>query len=194
MTRTHHGASCLAASKRHMPSSTITINRAPVLTLWAAVVAEELGFTRDEALSLGKAVAGLTAQSKGRRLGVFQPASKEIKAARARKRGEEFWIELCGRPVPALNTADGVRAVSGSAIIASDGVERYLRGKFGDALETARNAMRVLAAAFKPDALREKAFALYTEFRPSVPAGVTGWGAKGRLDLGFIRSLAAKAR
>ena len=35
----------------------IKINRAPALTLWAAVVAERLGF--DEALTLGRAVAGL---------------------------------------------------------------------------------------------------------------------------------------
>jgi hypothetical protein len=48
---------------------TVTINRAPVLTLWASVMAESLGFERDEALTLGKAVAGLTAQSKGQRLG-----------------------------------------------------------------------------------------------------------------------------
>jgi hypothetical protein len=41
----------------------IVINRAPVSTLWAATVAERLGFARDEALSLGKAVAGLTAQA-----------------------------------------------------------------------------------------------------------------------------------
>ena len=44
-----------------MTTKTILINRAPVLTLWAAVVAERLGFNRDEALSLGKALAGLTA-------------------------------------------------------------------------------------------------------------------------------------
>jgi hypothetical protein len=41
----------------------ITINRAPVLTLWAAVVAERLGFDRAEALTLGKAVAGLNPHS-----------------------------------------------------------------------------------------------------------------------------------
>jgi len=39
----------------------IRINRAPVLTLWAAVVAERLGFDRDTALTLGQAVAGLSA-------------------------------------------------------------------------------------------------------------------------------------
>jgi hypothetical protein len=41
----------------------VKVNRAPVLTLWAAVVAERLGYERDEALTLGKAVAGLNAQS-----------------------------------------------------------------------------------------------------------------------------------
>ena len=56
-----------------MAQDRILINRAPVLTLWAAVVAERLGFDRKEALSLGKAVAGLTAQSKGRRLGILHP-------------------------------------------------------------------------------------------------------------------------
>jgi hypothetical protein len=50
---------------------TISLNRAPVLTLWAAVVAQRLGFDEDEALTLGKAVAGLNAQAKGRRLGSF---------------------------------------------------------------------------------------------------------------------------
>jgi hypothetical protein len=33
-----------------MPTRTISINRAPVLTLWAAVVAQRLGFNEDEAL------------------------------------------------------------------------------------------------------------------------------------------------
>jgi hypothetical protein len=42
----------------------ILINRTPVLTLWVATVAERLGFDEDEALSLGKAVAGMNAQSK----------------------------------------------------------------------------------------------------------------------------------
>lgn len=55
---------------------TIEINRAPVLTLWAAIVAERLGYRHDEALTLGKAVAGLNAQSKGRRLGIYKPSEK----------------------------------------------------------------------------------------------------------------------
>jgi hypothetical protein len=45
-----------------MAENKIVINRAPVLTLWAAVVAARLGFKPDEALSLGEALAGLNAQ------------------------------------------------------------------------------------------------------------------------------------
>ncbi|MBM3483736.1 MAG: hypothetical protein FJX66_10595 [Alphaproteobacteria bacterium] len=63
-------------------SRTITINRAPVLTLWAAVVAERLGFEWHEALTLGRAVAGLTAHSKGERLGLFEPTPEAIKDKR----------------------------------------------------------------------------------------------------------------
>ena len=55
-----------------MASKTVSINRAPVLTLWATVVARRLGFDKDEALSLARAVAGLNAYSKGRRLGLFR--------------------------------------------------------------------------------------------------------------------------
>jgi type II secretory pathway component PulK len=65
-----------------MPTKTISINRAPVLTLWAAVVAERLGFDQDEALTLGKAVAGLNAQAKGQRLGIFKPHEETVKKAR----------------------------------------------------------------------------------------------------------------
>jgi len=45
--------------------SSVMVNRAPVLTLWAAIVAEVLGFEHDEALTVGRAVAGLNAYSKG---------------------------------------------------------------------------------------------------------------------------------
>ena len=175
-----------------MAESKITINRAPVLTLWALVVAERLGYDRNEALSLAKAVAGLTAQSKGRRLGIYKPVPMEIKKARGKKRGEEFWVQLCGRPVPAISTADGVRAVKDDKPIEPEGVERYLESKFGEALEGVWEAMRELARAFKPADLAEQAFRLYEKFRPSIPEGVAGWGAKGELDLHRIHSLASQ--
>src|ERR1051325_7935300 len=96
-----------------MTSKTISINRAPVLTLWAAVVAQRLGFNEDEALTLGRAVAGLNAQVKGRKLGIFKPPEEKPKKARQKEPGQRFLIEVCGRPVLATNTEDGIRAARG---------------------------------------------------------------------------------
>src|ERR1035438_3861313 len=169
-----------------MTANKIQINRAPVLTLWASVVAERLGYKHDEALSLGKEVAGLNAQSKGQRLGIFKPVPQEVKKARARKRGEEFLIEICGRQVPAINTPDGMRAVIKNQPIDAMSVERYLESKFGSSLGTARAAMRDLAKAFRPEQLLKDAFSLYEQFRLAIPEGVTGWGAKGTLNIDRI--------
>jgi hypothetical protein len=177
-----------------MNAHRILINRAPVLTLWAAIVAERLGFKQDEALSLGKAVAGLNAQSKGRHLGIFKPVPEDVKKARAQKRGEEFFVEVCGRHVPAINTADGVRAVIKDKPIDAEGVERYLDSKFGESLESVRAAMRSLAQSFEPEELMAGAFGLYEEFRPEIPRGTAGWGAKGKLDIDGIRAMAKAGR
>jgi hypothetical protein len=57
----------------------VRVNQAAVLKLWAVVVAEVLGFEHDEALTLGRAVAGLNAYLKGVSLGLFQPTPKEVK-------------------------------------------------------------------------------------------------------------------
>src|ERR1700693_2743097 len=172
-----------------MTGRNILINRAPVLTLWASTVAERLGFDQDEALSLGKAVAGLNAQSKGQRLGIYKPVPQEVKKARARKRGEEFLVEICGRQVPVINMPDGVRAVIKNQPIEAKSVERYLESKFGESLGSARAAMRDLAKAFRPEQLMTNAFNLYEKFRPAIPEGVRGWGSKGNLDIDRIRSL-----
>jgi hypothetical protein len=52
--------------------------------------------------------------------------------------------------------------------------------------------MKELARAFKPRELAARAYSLYEEFRPEIPEGSKGWGAKGELDLEQIRSLAKK--
>src|SRR5215218_3931984 len=57
-------------------SRRIHVNRASVLTLWATVVTERLGFDRDAALTLGRAVAGTSAQMKGRALGIYEPSEE----------------------------------------------------------------------------------------------------------------------
>jgi len=171
--------------------ATITINRAPVLTLWATVVAERLGYDPDAALTLGKAVAGLNAQAKGRTIGIFSRSEPSERGGEPKKRvlGEEFWIELLGRPVPAKNTDAGVRAVIKDKPINPDAVRKYLSTKFGEDLDAARDAMQHLAASLSPDDLAERAYGLYERFRPQIPAGKKGWGAAGEVDLDALRSL-----
>ena len=172
---------------------TISINRAPVLTLWAAVVAEQLGFDREEALTLGKAVAGLTAQSKGQRLGIFTPSPESVRRQRAEKAKAAgvFHVALLGRAVPVLHIDDGLRAAGkDQKPVSPSSVETYLKSKFGDALSDVRAAMEGLAKSMDRAALSDEAFHLYEAFRPGVPSGESGWGARGTLSLRKIRQLA----
>jgi len=169
----------------------VNINRAPVLTLWAAVVAERLGFERDEALTLGRAVAGLNAYSKGVSLGLFQPTPPEVKEQRRKMRAEEaLSVDLLHRAVPARQTPDGLRALSKDRPINPESVERYLEGKFGEALGDAEEAMTQLARSLPLSELAVRGYALYEAFRPEIPPGKKGWGAAGRLDLDRIRAMA----
>jgi len=102
---------------------TTSINRAPVLTLWAVVVVRRLGFHKAGALTPGKAVAGLNAQSKGQRLGIHSPKETKPQEAREKRRkDEDFMVEVCGRVVPAVNT-DGIRATKNGDPIDPDSVE-----------------------------------------------------------------------
>jgi hypothetical protein len=174
-----------------MTKSKLEINRAPVLTLWAAVVAERLGYNQEEALSLAKAVAGLNAQSKGRRLGIYEERKEEEKEPRPKQEQKLEFIELMGRGIPAVKTSQGLRASLKGEAIRPESVQRYLEQKFGDRLEEARGAMEKLAKAYTPKKLEAEAYPLYEKFRPTIPEGKKGWGAKGQLDLDYILSLAS---
>ena len=175
-----------------MATTRFKINRAPVMTLWATVVAERLGYDEETALTLGKAVAGLNAQSKGKKLGIYEEPSEEKKEKKAKKEKEvktEF-IEILGRGVLVVKTPKGLRAAIEGEAISPNSVEYYLKSKFGENYAETRAAMEKLAKAFTPKQLASKAYGLYEKFRPEIPEGTKGWGAKGELDLDYIRSLA----
>jgi len=130
----------------------VMVNRAPALTLWAAVVAQVLGFEHDEALTLGGAVAGFSAYLRGVSLGVFQPTPQEVKEQRREMHREEtVTIDLLYRAVPARYTDEGLRALSGESPIRPETVKKYLEGKFGDTLEDVSLAMREVAKPLPPD-------------------------------------------
>ena len=172
---------------------TLRINRAPVLTLWAAVVAERLGMPRDSALTAGQAVAGMTAHAKGVRLGIYAPAADrphEPAAALPVGVTKVHDIVLLGRQIHLAETPHGPRAISKGELVKPEAVAKYLKGKFGDSLEVVRREMERLAAGFPPEHLNHDGFHLYEQFRPEVPSDERGWGAKGVLDVSKIRALA----
>lgn len=169
----------------------IRINRAPVLALWATVVAKRLGFSEPEALTLGKVITGLTAQAKGRRLGIYEPRPPEERAKVSRKREERGveWLEFMGRMVPVIRTEEGIRAVSGASPVSPESARRYLKSKFGEHLPLVERKLTELAETFEPEELAEEAMKVYMQIRPEVPKGRAGWGKTGVLDLDNIDRL-----
>ena len=132
----------------NMATHKIKINRAPVLTLWAFVVAERLGHKREEALTLAKAVTGLAAQRKGQALGIYRPSEEgaikaKAKEAGAAQEGNVFTVRFLrdARYRPSGQRRESAAASKG-APIKPESVERYLRSKFGEGLPEARKQWR----------------------------------------------------
>ena len=176
-----------------MPSTPpIKVNRAPVLTLWAAVVAEHLGHPPGTALSLASAVAGTAARAKARRLEVTEERDhgKDAKAA-APARAQDT-AQLLGKKIRLTHDAAGVVLAKGEGKPAPAApVQAYVTKAFGEHLAAVRKAMEDLAKQHEPEELNRIGFRLYEAFRPEVPSDVKGWGAKGMLDLAKIRDAAA---
>ena len=80
-----------------------------VLTLWAAVVAERLGFGPETELTLGRFIAGSSARAKARRLGIVEEKLEaEERAARAAElKPRREMVHLLGRDIPVLKADDG---------------------------------------------------------------------------------------
>src|SRR5258706_9900731 len=145
------------ARRDDVTSQSIQINRAPVLTLWAAVVAERLGYDAEEALTLGRAGAGLNARPKARALGITGTTARSKRGSsstpRPPKARAPLEVELLGRVVPVVKTPDGVRSAESGKPADPAAVRRYLEGKFGEALPAARRALVALGKASPPETL-----------------------------------------
>ena len=126
---------------------------------------------------------------------VLLAATTDVRAQgvleRAKRDGEaKIHVALLGRAIPVATSPGGWRALAKDKPIDPASVARYLESKFGAALGECRAAMTALARAFAPDDLAQRAYQLYVAFRPAIPEGESGWGAKGTLDLATIERLA----
>ena len=114
-----------------MQEGEIKVNRAPVLTMWVAAVAERQGFNFDEAVTFGKAISSLFAQSKGKRIGVVDDSAKEPEESgkkKSKKDTEKF--EVFGNSVYGKTTDKGRFAVESGKAITPNTVKAYLHRAF----------------------------------------------------------------
>ena len=176
--------------------SAIVVNRAPVLTLWATVVAERLGHPADTALTLGRAVAGAAARVKARNIGREErPIDRDAETVRLRPDPVTAPAVLLGKEIRLLPNADGeLRAADGEQPADPAAVMRYITKAFGARLEEVRGAMRQLAGRYDPAELNRIGFRLYETFRPDVPPGAEGWAAKAVLEVDKILTATASGR
>jgi hypothetical protein len=128
--------------------SSILVNRAPVLILWAAVVAVRLGHQPDTALTLGRAVAGSAARVKARNIGREErTADRDAETPRLAEIHVTAPTFLLGKTIRLLPDENGeLRAPDGDRPADPAAVERYLIKAFGARLAEVRTAMAMLAA------------------------------------------------
>ena len=113
----------------------IKVNRAPVLTLWAAVVAERLGHDRDAAITLGRAVAGSSARVKAKAIGIAEDGheSGDLRDE-ARKQGESKQrpkaVHLLGRDVPVVEEKGSLRALDDNKAASPKAAAGYVERAF----------------------------------------------------------------
>ncbi|GAA5919426.1 hypothetical protein JCM5296_004991 [Sporobolomyces johnsonii] len=162
-------------------SKSCIVNRAPVMTAWACIVAERLGFRRQEALSIAHVFTDLNATSKGVSLGLKSKEELKVEVG-----SSQPFVEILGRRVPVLSTQSGEwRAISKGVVADPSKGFSYMQSAFRQQLGAVVGAMRLLANSFDPNELNEKGYGLYLSFRPDVD----GWGKKAELKMSTILDL-----
>ena len=136
-------------------------------------------------------MAGLSAYAKGVSLGIIEPRPELVREHGDRlAEGERLHVDLLGRAVPVVRTPDGLRAVNKGKPGNPAQIEKYLAGKFGERLgrRTRRRWPSWRRPASRPTSTGAGSGCTSSSGR-RVPAGESGWGAKGELDLAKVRAL-----
>lgn len=185
---------------------TIMINRSPVLTLWAAMVAKHLyHLSLDEALSLGSAFASQTAQAKGQALGIYSSdtitsdsnnnSTTKIKEDETPLTTHDYQLmgqTICTKQLHATNGPVVLRAVLNDKLVDPHSAWSHLRKRFGTALGYVMAQMDAACTAAGEEELRRTAYRYYMHIRPNIPSGTRGWGAHGRLETSKLSDFYAK--
>ncbi|KIP10711.1 hypothetical protein PHLGIDRAFT_100851 [Phlebiopsis gigantea 11061_1 CR5-6] len=199
-------------------SKFVVVNRAPIMMAWSFVVAERLGFQREEALSIASVYTEMNAISKGVAIGLYDEAKRN--GVEANKGGAQPYVDLMGRryvllpllhvpirpvnvdlrlpiPHPLTNTectplyqtaAESWHALSAGTPVAPGAAFSYITRALRQTAPFVIGALRLLALSLSPADLNRRGFYLYADFRPDT----NEWGGRGEVRCATILDLRRK--
>ncbi|KZP32973.1 hypothetical protein FIBSPDRAFT_722131 [Athelia psychrophila] len=170
--------------ERILSTKFCVVNRAPVMTAWSFIVAERLGFSREEALSIASVYTEMNAVSKGVSLAIFEPSRNN--GMEAKKGGSQPYVELMGRNALYQAQSGSWRALANNTPAQPSAAFSYISRAFRQNTGFMIGALRALASTYSPQELNDqKGFGLYAQFRPDVE----GWGGRGEVRCDKILAL-----
>lgn len=170
-----------------LENKSTVVNRAPLMTAWATVVAERLGFRREEALSIASVYTEMNAVTKGVSLGIYQ--SGKERGMEAITGGSQSYIEFMGRRIPLYQTqTQQWRALSNGSPVKPSTAFSYISRAFRQTTPYIVGALKLLADSFSAEEVNGLAWSLYAEFRPTVDQ----WGARSEVNCSTILDLRKK--
>lgn len=163
------------------------VNRAPVMTAWSFVVAERMGFQREEALSIATVYTEMNAISKGVSLGIYEGGKQQ--GREASKDGSQPYVDLMGRRIPLFQTSTSQwRALSEGSPVSPSAAYSYIKRSLQQTTPQIVGALRLLSQSYSPSEINQRGYSLYVDFRPEVG----GWGKRGEVRCEKILALRRK--
>ncbi|TFK55947.1 hypothetical protein OE88DRAFT_1622012 [Heliocybe sulcata] len=160
------------------------INRAPVMMAWATVVAERIGFKREEALSIASVYTEMNAITKGVNIGIYKE-SKKSEVSEPAKGGSQPYVDLMGRSPLYQTASNDWLGMAANKPTPPSSAYSYITRSLRQTTPHIVGAMRLLAESYDPEELNRKGFGLYCDFRPEVG----GWGERGEVKCEKILEL-----
>ena len=168
----------------------VVVNRAPVMTAWAVVVLQQLGFGINEALSLAQCYVSLAAEARARTL--QRPEAMHSGRTPLTVSENQPHIEFLHTKIPVICLRNGqYRGLHAGDIVPPSRAFEYLRRSMFQTLPQVMGALTLLANSYvdrdgSTTALQTAAYGLYADFRPETHGE---WGKRATLSLDTILAL-----
>ncbi|KAJ7068338.1 hypothetical protein C8F01DRAFT_1017602, partial [Mycena amicta] len=175
-----------------LKTKSTVVNRAPLLTAWATLVAEKIGFQREEALSIASVFTEINALAKGISIGKY---NKSVASGmEGSPTGTQPYVDIMGRRLHHLSRPlfqdqnSQWRGLSAGKVAQPSTAFAYISRAFRQTTPHIIGAMRLLLATYSVEEIngkKGKGWGLYADFRPEV----VGWGDRAQVLCSTILGL-----